>query len=72
MKDGKRVTWSVKLTEEESRLADEICAEAGLTRSEWLGDFVRAMIAGYSPRAAARVTPGPDPLRVPFSSAERQ
>jgi hypothetical protein len=51
--DGKRVGWTVKLTEAESAAADALIAEHGLSRSAWLGNLIRSALESRGGRTAA-------------------
>ena len=72
--DGRRVTLRTKVSEDTAARLDRACAEDGLTPSAALDAAARFWLDARDGTAplAARVTPDPDPLLVPFSSAERQ
>jgi len=43
--EGKRVTFSVKLSEDDARAYDARCAALGWTRSEWLQHLMASDVA---------------------------
>ena len=54
--EGKRVTFSVKLREQDAEAADAIAAESGWSRSVWLQHLISVAIAGKRDSQAAHAT----------------
>lgn len=52
--DGKRVVWTLKLSEPEAESAEEVIAASGWTRSEWLRHLVLVATAGHRDSRTAR------------------
>jgi hypothetical protein len=51
--EGKSVTFSVKLSEQDAKAADAIAAESGWSRSAWLQHLISVAIAGKRDSQAA-------------------
>jgi hypothetical protein len=69
---GKRVTFSVKLSEEDAAAADTLATRLGWSRSAWLHHLISVAIAGMPDSGAAqtmmkhqRATPPVCPHRMP-------
>ena len=54
--EGKRITFSVKLSEQDAAAADALAAESGWSRSAWLQHLISRAIAGKRDSEAAHVT----------------
>lgn len=54
--EGKRVTFSVKLSEQDAEAADAIAAESGWSRSAWLQHLISVAITGKRDSQAAHAT----------------
>ena len=63
MAEGRRITVSAKVSEDDAALIDARCAASGLTRSAWLQSLVAASLAGVAEgrpvlRMRVRADPG--------------
>ena len=54
--EGKRVTFSVKLSEQDAAAADAVAAESGWSRSAWLQHLISRAITGRRDSEAAHKT----------------